>query len=102
MATATVQISEASQRILEQLSEQTGQSMAEIFEKALDAYRRQVFFEGLQADYAALRSDPKAWADYQAEHKLWDATLMDGLDPNERWTEDGQCLSPDPPPKESA
>jgi hypothetical protein len=69
--------------------------MTEVLDKALDAYRRKVFFEKLNAGYAALRADPEAWAALEAERKLWDATLMDGLDPDERWTEDGQCLNPE-------
>ena len=37
-----------------------------------------------------------------AERQAWDATLMDGLDPHERWTEDGRCLNPEPPPEGTA
>ena len=36
-----------------------------------------------------------------AERQLWDTTLLDGLDPEERWTEDGRCLNPEPPPQVS-
>jgi predicted transcriptional regulator len=96
MSTATVRISDAAHRILRELAEQTGQTMTEVLDKALDVYRRQVFFEKLNAGYAALRADPEAWAEFEAEQKLWDATLMDGLDPDERWTEDGRCLTPEP------
>ena len=102
MSTPAICISEASHRILKELAEQTGQPMTDVLDKALDAYRRQVFFEGLKADYAALRSDPEAWAEELAERKLWEATLMDGLDPDERWTEDGRCLNPEPPGKKTA
>lgn len=91
----TVPISEASHQVLRELAEQTGQTMTEVLDKALDAYRRKVFFEQLNAGYAALRADPEAWAEMEAERKLWDATLMDGLDPDERWTEDGRCLNPE-------
>ena len=72
-----------------------------LWDLALDDYRRKVFFEGLAADYAALKADPKAWAEELAERQLWDATLLDGLDPEERWTEDGRCLNPAPPAEES-
>jgi hypothetical protein len=102
MSTPTVPISEGSYRVLKELSEQTGQSMLEILDRALDTYRRKLFFEGLKADYAALRADPEAWADELAERKLWEATLMDGLDPDERWTEDGRCLNPETPTEETA
>jgi predicted transcriptional regulator len=95
MSTPPVQLSDASHRILQELAEQTGQSASEVLDKALDAYRRKLFFDELNAGYAALRADPKAWAELEAERKLWDATLMDGLDPDERWTEDGRCLTPE-------
>jgi hypothetical protein len=102
MSMPSVPISEASQRLLQELAQQTGQPMTDILDQALDAYRRQLFFEGLKADYAALKADPEAWSDELAERKLWEATLEDGLDPDERWTADGRCLTPEPPPGESA
>ena len=33
-----------------------------------------------------LRSDPAAWAAYRAESKELDATLADGLEPDEDWS----------------
>jgi hypothetical protein len=42
-----------------------------------------------------LRADPEAWAEERRERELWDATLMDGLDPDERWSNDGHCLTPE-------
>jgi hypothetical protein len=94
MSAPTVPISEASHQLLKELAERTGQTMADVLDKALDAYRRQVFFEQLNAGYAEMRADPEAWAEHLAERKLWDATLMDGLDPDEHWTEDGRCIPP--------
>jgi hypothetical protein len=94
MSTPTIPISETSQRLLSELAARTGESASNVLDKALDAYRRKLFFEELNAGYAELRADPKAWAEHEAERKLWDATLMDGLDPAERWTEDGRCLTP--------
>ena len=95
MSRPTIPIGEATQHILRELAEQTGQSMTEVLDKALDAYRRKLFFEQLNAGYAALRADPEAWAEELQERKLWDATLMDGLDADERWTDDGRCLTPE-------
>jgi hypothetical protein len=95
MSAPTVRISEASHQVLKELAEQTGQTMMDVLDKALDACRRKLFFELMNAGYAELRADPEAWAEHQAERKLWDATLMDGLDPDERWTEDGRCLPPE-------
>lgn len=95
MSTPTIPVSETAHQILQELAEQTGQSMTDVLDKALDAYRRKLFFEQLNAGYAALRADPQAWAEELEERKLWDATLLDGLDPNERWTNDGRCLTPE-------
>jgi predicted transcriptional regulator len=95
MSTPTVHISEASHQTLKELAEQTGQTMSDILDKAVDAYRRKLFFEQMNAGYAELQADPAAWAEHLAERKLWDATLMDGLAPDERWTEDGRCLTPE-------
>jgi hypothetical protein len=95
MSAPTVRISEASHQILKELADQTGQTMMDVLDKALDAYRRKLFFEQLNAGYAELRADPEAWAEHLAERQLWDATLMDGLDSDEHWTEDGHCLPPE-------
>jgi hypothetical protein len=95
MSTSTISINESSRQMLRELAEQTGQSTTDILEKALDAYRRKLFFEQLNAGYAALRADPQAWAEELEERTLWDATLMDGLDPDECWTKDGRCLPPE-------
>jgi hypothetical protein len=90
----TVRISESSHQSLKDLAASTGQTMVEVLDKALESYRRKLFFDQLNAGYAELRSDPKAWAEYQAELRNWDATLMDGLDPDELWTDDGRCITP--------
>jgi hypothetical protein len=95
MSAPTVPISEQSRRLLEKLADQTGETIMDVLDKALDVYRRKLFFDQLNAGYAELQADPDAWAAHLAERKLWDATLMDGLDPDERWSEDGRCLSPE-------
>jgi hypothetical protein len=95
MSAPTVPINEASYQLLKELAEQTGQTMPDVLDKALDAYRRKLFFEQMNAGYAELRADPEAWAEHLAERKLWDATLMDGLGSDEHWTEDGRCLTPE-------
>jgi AbrB family looped-hinge helix DNA binding protein len=45
--------------------------------------------EEANRDYAVLRQDPDAWRAELAERELWDTTLQDGLDADERWTDDG-------------
>ena len=55
-------------------------------EQTPEQKRRQKFLEECDTAYAALQHDPEAWKEYQDELKLWEATLMDGLDPNEDWS----------------
>lgn len=54
--------------------------MPAILDRAIEEYRRRQFLEGLRADFAALRRDPKAWQEELNERKEWDSTLGDGLE----------------------
>ena len=91
MSTPTVRISQISHHILKGLAEHTGMTMMELLDQALDAYQRKLFFEQMNAGYAELRADQRAWSEHLAERQTWDATLMDGLGTDEQWTEDGRC-----------
>ena len=44
--------------------------------------RRRLILQQTCEDYRRLRQDPKAWADWQRELRIWEATLLDGL-PND-------------------
>lgn len=81
----TVRISPRSHAVLRQLARSARRPMQAVLDRAIEAERRRRFIAEANADYARLRADPKAWADYQRELAEWDAVLMDGLDPNERW-----------------
>ncbi len=41
------------------------------------------YFEKLNASFARLRNDRKAWKEELEERRAWDATLMDGQDSDE-------------------
>ena len=94
MADVPILVSEATRAKLEELANWAGIPVSEALERAVnDDYDRK-FWEAVNAGYAALRADPAAWAEIEAERKLWDNTLMDGLDPSERWAEDREVLPP--------
>jgi predicted transcriptional regulator len=92
MASLTVRISPAAHANLRQLADEGGETMQAILEKAVESYRRQRFMEEFNAAYAALRADSQAWSEIEKERAIWDGTLMDGLDPNETWTDDGDVV----------
>jgi predicted transcriptional regulator len=79
MASRTVRVSSKTHHLLKELSELTGQSMPAVLDKAIEAYRRRQFLDGLAADFARLRQNPKAWRQELEERAEWDAMLADGL-----------------------
>lgn len=79
MASTTVRLTEETREALRQLSAQSGESMSSVVSKAVEAYRRRCILEQTNAAYAALRSDPDAWAEELEERRMWEATLLDGL-----------------------
>lgn len=74
----TVRIPERTYQILREL---TGEgSQQEVLAEAVEDLRRKRLIEATNAAYAALKADPAAWAEWQAEREAWDATLGDGLE----------------------
>jgi hypothetical protein len=83
MQSSTVRIDEETRAMLRELAEKENDSMQAILRKALEAYRRERFLDAVNVAYAALRADPKAWAEELKERKVWDVTLLDGLEEDE-------------------
>lgn len=83
MSGTTVRISEASRDVLRELSRSTCATMQEVMEKALLEYKKRLFWDQAAQDFTALGEDPEAWRTELAERELWDATLGDGLDPED-------------------
>ena len=78
MQTATIRISETSRRILKEISQRDKRPMQTVLEQAIEAYRRQTFLVGLNADFAALRENEPEWQAEKTERTAWDITLADG------------------------
>jgi len=79
MGYGTIRISDVARGKLRQLARDEGKSMLALVDEAVEALRRQRFLEGVNAAYAALRGDPGAWEEIEAERREWDVTLGDGL-----------------------
>ncbi len=65
---------------LVELAREADIPLARLIARAIDVYDRVTMAEESNVAYARLREDPDAWADWQAELAIWDATLLDGLD----------------------
>lgn len=80
MASTTVRISVEAKETLKALADETGRKMQEILDEAIERYRRQCFLEEAHRAFAALRSDPEAWAEELEERAAWESTLLDGVE----------------------
>jgi predicted transcriptional regulator len=81
MRSTTVRITEDTHRALRELAQWTNEPMQQVLARAVEAYRREQLLHEVNASFAALRADPEAWAEEEADRALWDATLADGLGP---------------------
>ena len=54
--------------------------MQAVLDEAIKRYQRDKFLDEVNAAYANLRKNSKAWKKEQAERALWDNTIGDGLD----------------------
>jgi len=76
----TVRITRSAHAALRSLADEADESMTEVLDKAIEAYRRASFLAGLNGDFAALRQNRAAWEEEQQERRAWDVTLADGLE----------------------
>jgi hypothetical protein len=79
MGYGTIRISDGAHGTLREMSRAEGKPMAALLDEAVEAFRRQRFLEQVNAAYAALRADARAWEAIEGERREWDATLPDGL-----------------------
>ena len=79
MAAVTVKIPSKSHAVLAAVAAEQKRTMGEVLAELIERERRRLFLEGANQDFARLRSDPEAWADYRSEHRSMEGTLMDGL-----------------------
>ena len=85
--TTTVRISQATHEKLRTLARDSGTSLSATLDRAVEAYRRQVFFDTLDAQLAALQADPVAWQEELKERAELEGTLMDDLE-DDPWPTD--------------
>jgi hypothetical protein len=73
----TIRVSEQTRDRFARLAVLTGQPMTQLLDEAVDALERRVFFDRLEARFDALRDDPVAWAEIEAERATESATVRD-------------------------
>lgn len=77
--TSTVRVSAKFRDELRDFARVKNESMTSVLEKALDAYKRQDFYQRLDAAYERLWSDPSAALEEYEERRLFEGALLDDL-----------------------
>lgn len=78
-----VRVNERTHRALNDLSNESGESMAVILDRMVQRHSREQRLEEANRDWARILADPVARAEVEAEDALWDGTFADGLEPEE-------------------
>jgi hypothetical protein len=73
MSNLHLSVSEPTFRVLCELSNQLGEPMESILDRAVEDYRRKQLLEQANAGYTALRNNPDEWQEEQRERDAWDA-----------------------------
>lgn len=73
----TIRVSEPTRDRFAKLAQATGRPMSQLVDEAADALERRVFFDQLSTRYEALRADPQAWSEIEAERTAESNTLHD-------------------------
>jgi len=78
MQTLQIRVSPVTHRIVREIAERTKQPMQGVLEKAVEEYRRKLFFDDVNAAFLRLKADTAAWEEEQEERRVWEPTLLDG------------------------
>ena len=84
--TVTIRVAGQDYDRLQAFAHADGQTIGGVIHRLINERERAAFFAQLEAEDEELFKDPVAWAQYQAELREFDGTLMDGLE-NEPWEE---------------
>jgi len=76
---ATVRIGPAAHRNLSRMARETNSSLQEMLDQSIENQRRRLLLERTNRAYAKLRENKKAWKQWRAELREFDATLTDGM-----------------------
>lgn len=68
---------------LSELAVAEGRPIGHVVAEAVKRYQREKFWQGVNEDFARLRSDPIAWQGYLDEIALLEGGSMDGLEQEE-------------------
>jgi hypothetical protein len=75
-----IRVSRAVYERIREMAQENHETLGGVIERLVKQEEERQFWAQVNADFAALRADPEAWAEEVHERALWEGTLMDGLD----------------------
>jgi hypothetical protein len=87
MESTTIRVKKRTAGTLRSLASLRESSISDLVEALAEAERKRLFWERVNASYAALKADPEAWAEELEERRSLEGTLMDDLH-DDPWEED--------------
>jgi len=82
----TMRVSEETHTTLKSMAKDQGIPMTELLDELVRKARNAEIIRQINEGYARLREDPQAWAEELEERRLWECTLLDGLE-DDPWEE---------------
>lgn len=80
-----IQVNETTYQKIRELASSEGESIAKVVERAVEHYRQEKMLLAHNEEWARLMNEePETIAALEAEHRLWDSTIADGLE-NDPW-----------------
>ena len=80
-ASTTIRVPVAVRDELQEIATAEDRRVGDVVAILLKERRKQKFWEEMRIAVARTKADPVAWAEYQAEFRLWEeATIADGLE----------------------
>jgi phosphoribosylformylglycinamidine (FGAM) synthase-like enzyme len=76
----TVKAFENDIALINEQAKRLGCSAAEVIHEMCEALRKQVYLQELGESFDLVRGNAKQLAELEAEQKVWDSALADGLD----------------------
>lgn len=86
----TIRISPETHEHLQRLATDRKQPIGQVVAAAVARLESERFWDEMETAFEQLYADPDAAATYEAEHREWDVTLLDGLDHDPAYYEEGE------------
>jgi predicted transcriptional regulator len=87
----TIRVPEETHAQLRRLAASRKQPIGEVVAAAVERLEEEEFWDQMEVEFERLRADPAAWDEYMAEHREWDVALLDGLEDEPPYYEEGSA-----------